>query len=115
MNLVTDEHVPRVFVSTLRSNGYTVFRANDLLGEATDDATLLRRATAEDAVLITHDMKDFGGPTGESVDHAGVVVYTDANWVRDSPSAAVTALNRVREQYSRDALRNEIVWLDQWR
>ncbi|MDZ7746570.1 MAG: DUF5615 family PIN-like protein [Halobacteriales archaeon] len=115
MNVVTDEHVPRVFVSTLRLNGYIVHRANDLLGEATDDDALLQRATEEDAVLVTHDVKDFGGPTAETINHAGIIVYTDANWIRDSPAAAVSALDRVREQYTRKALRDEIVWLDQWR
>jgi len=37
----TDEHVPSVFVTTLRSNGYDVVRANDIFGEGTEDRELL--------------------------------------------------------------------------
>jgi len=41
MRFLTDEHVPRVFISTLRSNGHDVRRANDVFGEGTDDERLL--------------------------------------------------------------------------
>ncbi|WP_177227579.1 DUF5615 family PIN-like protein [Halomicrobium zhouii] len=37
MQFLTDEHVPRVFISALCSNGHEVLRANGALGEGTDD------------------------------------------------------------------------------
>ena len=59
MSFLTDEHVPRVFITTLRSNGYEVVRAKDVFGEATDDEELLRYAGKNGFVLVTHDKKDF--------------------------------------------------------
>ena len=35
-------------------------------------------------ILVTHDKKNFARLT-ETVDHAGLVVYTDANYLRDDP------------------------------
>ena len=37
MSVLTDEHVPSVFVTTLRSNGHEVVEAREAFGEATDD------------------------------------------------------------------------------
>lgn len=114
MGFLTDEHVPRVFVTALRSNGYTVVRAKDVFGEATDDERLLRAAADDGHLLVTHDKKDFAGTVGDSVDHAGVVVYTDANWLRDEPEQAVRTLDTVLTHYPVEELANEVVWLDQW-
>lgn len=72
-----DEHVPSVFVTTLRSNGYPVVRADEILGESTEDERLLEHCATEEYVLLTHDKKDFGGEVGAAVSHAGVVVYTN--------------------------------------
>lgn len=44
ISLFTDEHVPSVFVTTLRSSGYEVVRANDVFGEATNDRELSNTA-----------------------------------------------------------------------
>jgi len=91
-----------------------VVEANDIFGEATRDEALLRYCGENDCVLLTHD-RDFAGRLGTSVDHAGVVVYTDANYVRDEPEHAVRTLERVFTHYPPEELRNELVWLDQWR
>ncbi|WP_255151846.1 DUF5615 family PIN-like protein [Halorarius halobius] len=115
MGFLTDEHVPRVFVTALRSNGHEVARAKELFGEATSDQQLLHTAAERNHLLVTHDKKDFAGATGEAVDHAGIVVYTDANWLRDEPEHAVRTLERVLAHYPLDELSNELVWLDQWR
>lgn len=115
MSFLTDEHVPRVFVTALRSNGYRVVRANEEFGQATDDEQLLRYCATQGHVLITNDKKDFGGRIGTTVDHAGIVIYTDANYLRDEPEDAVRTLDRVLSYYPRHELANELVWLDQWR
>jgi hypothetical protein len=114
-SLCTDEHVPSVFVTTLRSNGYEVVRAAEILGEGTDDRRLLAYCGEQEHVLVTHDKKDFGGPIGNSVAHAGIVIYTDPVFLRREPGSAVRTLERVLEQYSLEELRGERVWLDQWR
>lgn len=63
----TDEHVPSVLVTFLRSNGYRVETANDVFGEGTDDETLLAYCAEEGHLLITHDKKDFAGTVGNSI------------------------------------------------
>lgn len=114
MGVLTDEHVPSVFVTTLRSNGYDVVEANDVFGEATDDEHLLQYCGTNGHVLFTND-RDFAGALCQTVDHAGVVVYTDVNYPRDEPEDAVRTLERVFAHYPPDELTNELVWLDQWR
>jgi predicted nuclease of predicted toxin-antitoxin system len=114
-SFLTGEHVPRVFVTTLRSNGHDVVRATDEFGESTDDEQLLRYSGEHGRVLVTHDKKDFANGLGEAVEHAGIVVYTDANVLRDDPERAVRTLERVLAHYPAAELANELVWLDQWR
>ena len=99
MDVLADEHVPSVVITTLRSNGHDVVEANDVFGESTDDEHLLRYAGENDHVLVTHD-RDFAGRLSRTVDHAGVVVYTDANYLRDEPEDAVRTLERVLAHYS---------------
>lgn len=114
-SFLTDEHVPSVFVTTLRSNGYEVVRAKDEFGEQTDDETLLRYCAEHGLVLITNDKKDFAGDLQEEVSHTGVVIYTDANYLQDDPEGAVQTIERVVSVYPSEELNDEIVWLDQWR
>lgn len=114
MSVLTDEHVPSVFITTLRSNGHEVVAANDVFGESTDDEVLLRHAGENNHLLLTHD-RDFAGRLHETIDHAGIVVYTDANFLRDEPERAVRTVERVFAHYPPEELHDELVWLDQWR
>ena len=114
-SFVTDEHVPSVFVTTLRSGGHDVIESNDVFGEATDDQRLLRYCGENGHVLITHDRTDFAGELTDTVAHAGIAVYTDANFLRDDPEGAVRTLERVLSQYPPDELTSELVWLEHWR
>lgn len=111
----TDEHVPSVFVTTLRSNDYDVVRATDVFGEGTDDAQLLEYCGEHDRILLTHDKKDFSGTVGETVAHAGIVIYTDPVFLRRGPETAVRTLDRIFDHYPHKELANERIWLDQWR
>lgn len=115
VSFCTDEHVPSVFVTTLRSNGYTVVRANDAFGEGTVDAELLEYTAENDHIFVTHDKKDFSRTLGESLDHAGIFLYTDPTFLRDSPTQAVRLIERIFEFYPPSELEGERVWLDQWR
>lgn len=114
-SFLTDEHVPSVFITTLRSNGYHVLKAIDVFGEGTDDRELLEYCAENELIFITHDKKDFSGMIGETVEHAGIVIYTDPMFLRDDPDQAVRTLNRVLTSYPSADLAGERVWLDQWR
>lgn len=109
MTFLADEHVPRVFVTTLRSNGYEVREAKATLGAATADKRLLEYCGEHGYLLITHDKKDFAGDLREAVSHAGIVIYTDGNYLRDEPEAAVRTLERVLDAYPRDELADALV------
>ncbi len=111
----TDEHVPSVFITTLRSNGYDVVRATDVFGQGTDDRRLLEYCSEQDRILITHDKKDFSSTVGEAVTHAGIVIYTDPIFLRRDPETAVRTLDRIFDHYPQKELVNERIWLDQWR
>jgi len=111
----TDEHVPSVFVTTLRSNGYDVVRANDIFGEGTEDRELLTYCGEQGRILITNDKKDFSGTVGDEINHAGTVIYTDPVLLRREPETAVRTIDRVLEYYSPEELTNERIWLEQWR
>nr|WP_133304674.1 hypothetical protein [Halonotius aquaticus] len=67
------------------------------------------------AIFCSHDKKDFAGDLQETVTHAGIVVYTDGNYLRDDPEAAVRTLERVLAAYPPDELADALVWLDEWR
>lgn len=99
MPYLTDEHVPRVFITTLRSAGHDVVAAKTVMEEGTDDEQLLRFCADDNRVLITHDKKHFSGPLIETVDHPGVVIYTDANHLRDNPASAVRTLERISTRF----------------
>ena len=60
-------------------------------------------------VLITHDRTDLAGELTDTVDHAGIAVYTDTNFLRDDPEGAVRTLKRVLSQYPPDELTNGVV------
>jgi predicted nuclease of predicted toxin-antitoxin system len=115
VSVLTDEHVPSVFVTTLRSNGYDVVTAREACGEATNDEQLLRYCGENGRLPITHDKKDFAGGLADAVEHAGIVVYTDTNYLRNDPEGAVRTLDRILAHYPLKDLENELVWLDQWR
>jgi hypothetical protein len=115
VSFLTDEHVPRVFVTLLRSSGYSTVRATDEFGEGTNDRKLLAYCADRGHVFVTHDKKDFTGKIGDDVDHAGIIIYTDPVFLRDAPEDAVQLIERVFAFYTPEALAGERIWLDQWR
>lgn len=56
--------------------------ANGVFGEGTDDRELLEYCGEKGHVFVTHDKKDFSGTVGDSVGHAGIVIYTDPSFHR---------------------------------
>ena len=115
VSFCADEHVPSVFVTTLRSHGYSVVKANTIFGEGTDDEKLLSHCADEGHVFITNDKKDFSSRLAAEIDHAGIVIYTDPRFLRDHSERTVQLIEYVFEFYSPAELEGERVWLDQWR
>ena len=115
VSFLADEHVPSVFITTLRSNGHRVVRARTEFGEGTNDEEILRFSSESGSLLLTHDKKDFSGYVHETVDHAGIVIYTDPNYLQDNPEDAARTVEEVLSLYPREELEYELVWLDQWR
>lgn len=115
ISFCTDEHVPSVFITTLRSSGYSIVRANDIFGEGTVDSDLLEYAAENSHIFVTHDKKDFSSTLSEDVDHAGIILYTDPTFLRDSPDQAVRLIERIFEIYPPQEIQGERIWLDQWR
>ena len=114
VSFCTDEHVPSVFITTLRSNGYNVHKANTIFGEGTNDRQLLEHCAQKEYIFITHDKKDFSGPVSDGVDHAGIMIYTDPVLLRDDPEGVVRTVERVLAHYPPEELAGEQLWLDQW-
>jgi predicted nuclease of predicted toxin-antitoxin system len=110
----TDEHVPSVFVTTLRSNGYTVVPATERFGEETEDRTLLEYCAEQGHLFVTHDKKDFAGSVGAAVDHAGILIDTDPIPLRERPTQVVRAIELILEQYPQKERDSERIWIDQW-
>jgi hypothetical protein len=53
--LFTDNHVRRQVIKALKTRGWDVVRAVDMLGESNDDEALLAWATQEGRVFVTSD------------------------------------------------------------
>lgn len=111
-SILADEHVPRVFVTALRSSGYDVTYAHERHGQETDDVALLADCVETGRLFVTND-RDFAD-LGEHHDHAGIVIYTDRNRLLDRPLTAVTALDRLVSHYSPADLNGTVEWLDAW-
>lgn len=106
---LADEHVPNVIGTALRSNGYDIELGRDHLEAGADDLDLLVKASALDRVLLTND-RDFVS-LGKEVDHAGIVIYVEQDL---APGLFVRGIHRVDGQFTPQAMRNNIEWLEDW-
>lgn len=112
-SVLADEHVPSVFTTTLRSNGFDVTAAQARYGQGSVDATILDDCENEGLVVLTND-RDFVRMADERP-HAGVVIYTDRRFLLEEPIEAVEAFARIARHYTPDEMRNSVEWLDNWR
>lgn len=113
LSFLADEHVPRVFTHSLRSNGFSVTTAQEKYGEESIDQSILQESAAEETVVLTND-RDFVR-MADDYDHAGIIMYTDRRFLIDQPTTAVEAVARVNRYYSPDEIRNQVEWLENWR
>lgn len=107
--LFTDENVPRVFATTLRSSGFHVETAHEQYGENTLDPDLLAECAADELVLVTND-RDFV-EYAEQMDHAGIIIYTNQAL---SPGVFVRGVTRIDRQFSPEEMQDNVEWLEQW-
>lgn len=114
VSFCSDEHVPSVFVTTLRSNGYEVVTAKDVFGEETDDRRLLEHCAEENHIFVTNDKKDFTNDFADEINHAGIIIYTDPILLRSEPDKVVRTLERILDLYPPEELRGERIWLNHW-
>lgn len=113
-SFLTDEHVPSVFITTLRSTGSDVVTVRSVLEPGTDDRAVLQYAPDHEHVVITNDRSDFTD-IGATDEHIGIVIYTDRAALVNSPEASVQTLERALSFYSPSDLEDQIIWLDEWR
>lgn len=107
LSFLADEHVPSVVVAALRSNGYRVEIAKERHVEATVDSEQLADAATRELILLTND-RDF---VRSEIDHSGVVIYADPE---PSPGDFVRAVDRIDRHFTRETMRNNVEWLEDW-
>lgn len=109
LRLLTDEHVPSVAVTALRSEGFSVTTARDRFGERTVDPELLSSTGELHRTLLTND-RDFVR-LHDDVDHAGIVMYTTQSL---GPDQFVRGLTRMDRYLSPEDLYDSVQWLERW-
>ena len=113
VRILLDEHVGRIFERLLRERGNEVVQAKDEFGEYTDDVELLQWCVDEAVVLLTNNAKDFE-PLHRTHDHAGLLLYYDQKLPDNDPEGLARTVDEVFNQYGSQAIRNELVDLDEW-
>lgn len=109
LDLLTDEHVPSVAVTALRSEGFAVATARETFGECTVDLDLLAATAEMDRALLTND-RDFVTLHGQ-VDHGGLVVYTTQDL---APAQFVRGVERIDRYLDPEDVQNGLKWLERW-
>ena len=107
--MLTDEHVPSVAGTELRSEGFSVVTARETFGEQTVDPDLLAATTDLNRTLLTND-RDFVELHG-TVDHGGIVVYTTQGL---APAQFVRGLERLDRHLDSSDIQNGIQWIERW-
>ena len=111
--IVLDEHVSRVFESTLQVRGFEVVQVKDELGEALPDRAVLEWCADQEMVLITNNARDFE-QLHTNVDHAGVFLYRAQDLPDTDPEGLARTVELVFYQYDRAEITNQLVELDEW-
>lgn len=120
MRYLLDEHISPRVAARLRALGHeavAVAERESLRGGS--DHRILETAAAEDRVLVTHDLRDFGSlgarmaATGER--HPGIVLVSSR---RFPPSAATVgrvsdALHALAISAREAGLRDRVVWVSE--
>ena len=107
MRFKTDENVPSIVVSRLRSDGHEVASVQDEGLDGIDDATLAIVCLAESRVLLTHDLGIADVRRFPPASHAGLVVLKPA---RQGPVHSARILELIRERLRTADLRGQL-WI----
>lgn len=107
---LADVHVNRAYVSALRSNGYDVAWTDDgTYDPGANDVELLELARHLGLVTVTSD-EDFA-ILGDSIEHAGIVMYHQYG---HSAGAFVRAITRIDHFLTIEDFRDHVEWLENW-
>lgn len=109
LSFLADEHVKRVYVTELRSNGYDVAVVDGDYAAGTPDADLLAESHSTNRILLSND-SDFAVLDAE-YDHAGIILYDDQTM---SVTDFIQGINTIERHVPTDEIQNEIFWLDEW-
>jgi len=108
LSFLADEHVRRAYVNALRANGFDLTAVAEENSGRSDDHHL-GTARDRDLVVLTND-DDFVRLAQEH-EHSGIVFYNEQT---HDPSEFVTAVRRLDEQFSAEAMRDHVEWLENW-
>lgn len=108
-SFLSDEHVKRIYLTELRSNGYDVASVGSEYDEGVPDTEHLATSRRTGRIVLSND-SDFADLHTE-YDHAGIVLYND----QDMPVRDFIRGIKTIERYVPEAeLQGELVWLDEW-
>lgn len=96
-----------------RSERVDVVRVTDRLGQRSDDGQILQLGNQEGLVVLTND-RDFV-ELASTVDHGGIVLYTDRTLLIGDPVGSTEAISAIDRFYSPVEMQNIVEWLDNWR
>ena len=118
MRLLLDEHISLLVAARLRALGHdAVAVAEDDGLRGSSDGRIREAAVAEDRVLVTYDLRDFGSlgarMAAAAEPHAGIILVSSR---RFPPSAGTVgrvaeALNALAISTQAGSLRDRVVWL----
>ncbi len=118
MRLLLDEHISLLVAARLRALGHdAVAVAEDDGLRGSSDDRIREAAVAEDRVLVTYDLRDFGSlgarMAAAAEPHPGIILVSSR---RFPPSAGTVgrvaeALNALAISTQAGSLRDRVVWL----
>lgn len=109
LSVRADEHVRRVYVTSLRSTGYEVEWVDAAYEPGIPDTQHLERSENSGCVILSNDV-DFAR-LHHDYDHAGIILYSDQLL---PISAFVRGIRRIERFIPDETLRQNVVWLDAW-
>lgn len=118
MRFLLDEHISPLVTARLRSLGHDAMAVADVPGlRGGTDIGIRDAAQAEDRVLVTYDLRDFGNlaarMSAAGTSHPGIVLVSSR---RFSPSVANVgrlsdALDALAASVGEAGLRDRVAWL----
>lgn len=108
-----NEHLSRRLAEQLRAYGFDVISSHEAGMLSASDAEQLEYACREQRALVTFNISDFMKLHEDYLqatrDHFGIILSTEA-----SIATVIHRLLRLLNSLSRDELKNQVIWLNQF-